>query len=268
MDEQLNTADNQTNNVVDDVQMQSQGNENIQNNDTQGIETNQEIDNSQEPSNQPFHKHPDWIKREEKMRAMETRLSEFEQKFNQQSAQNVNEQESSSEIEDIPDDRLLPILSKLPERAFQDKTYSSVGELYQDIRNAIIKDMALLDRNVQKMSQEQLNQVEIQNQQIAAQVQKSFGEDQEAFRDFISWSEGLEKSDNPENRAIAELPYDKQSAIYRQFANRQGKSGSIKNLKTAGRVAGNTAPSNPSGVDDSGNMSIQQAYAQYAKGLK
>lgn len=265
MEEQLNTGNNETLSV-DDVSMESQANDNNQNIDTQILEQDQETGSEQEQTgNQPFHKHPDWIKREQKMRELEEKLQEFESKFNE-SKQEQSEQESSSvDIEDIPDEHLMPLLSQLPKRSFEGKVYESMGDFYQDLLINVVKDMALLDRGAQKMSQAQMQEFELQNQQIAAQVQKSFGEDQEAYREFLDWSENLGKSEDPEMRALDELPYDKQAVIYKQFMRKSGQSGSKKNLKAAKNIAGASRPSGAGSYNDQGSTGLEDAYDQMIK---
>ena len=270
MEEQLNTGQ-QTDTVVDDGQMQSQGNENSQQLteeqivEEQGQVTDPKAATKWKPGD-PFNQHPDWLKREQKLQDLEARLQEFEAQKVDQPQQNVQQEDSSlAQLEDIPDDRLAPLLENLPQRTFEGKTYNTMAEFYADVRNNLIKDMALLERNAQTQTQAQVAQMELQNKQIVAQVQKSFGEDKDSFRQFVEWTEKLEKSENAEDRSIAELPYDKQAAIYRQYAGKQGQSGSKKNLKAAGKIAGSSNVSPTSSYDEFEGLTLNQSYELLAK---
>lgn len=267
MEQELNTGNNEIETVVDDGQMQSQGNENIQQLNTEIVE-----DQSQETGNdldekgvkQPYHKDPYVVNLKRELAELKAWKDEQEVLKTQQENP-VGQDSSLAQLEDIPDDRLAPLLEYLPQRTFEGKTYNSMAEFYADVRNNLIKDMALLERNAQTQTQAQIAQMELQNKQIVAQVQKSFGEDQYSFRQFVEWTEKLEKSESPEDKSIAELPYDKQAAIYRQYAGRSGQSGSKKNLKAAGKIAGSSNAGTGNSYDEFEGLNLNQSYELLAK---
>lgn len=138
----------------------------------EGQPEEQEGDEEQEKLT-PFHKHPEFIKRNNEIKRLKQELEAY-QKGGQPTS---NQQQAITQPSNEP--VIESIVSQLPERQFKPE-YTSAAEFYKDVRKHMLADLT----EVNTITSRAREQSETETKALLAGFQSELGEDYEGFIDF------------------------------------------------------------------------------------